>query len=187
MENRKINVLVITKSSWSDTNALGNTLSNFFSNWNGFSFNNIYFQEEIADNGVCNNYLQFSEGQLVRKITKNVEFGLQYYCLELKESLQLFEGACSRSYQRPVKHAVFLPLYLAVFPCIAACRDCGGNSPALVIEGTTVPEHDVYPADGGADVRGIVYVAAGLGYLPSLYMATEAETRTGHNSNRNQQ
>ena len=40
---------------------------------------------------------------------------------------------------------------------------------------------------GGADVWGIVYVAAGLGYLPSLYMATEAETRTGHNSNRNQQ
>lgn len=77
--------------------------------------------------------------------------------------------------------------YTAVFPCIAACRDCGGNSPALVIEGTIVPEHDVYPADGGADVWGIVYVAAGLGYLPSLYMATEAETRTGHNSNRNQQ
>lgn len=78
MENRKINVLVITKSSWSDTNALGNTLSNFFSNWNRFSFNNIYFQEEIADNRVCDNYLQFSEGQLVRKITKNEEFGLEY-------------------------------------------------------------------------------------------------------------
>lgn len=78
MENRKINVLVITKSSWSDTNALGNTLSNFFSNWKGFSFNNIYFQEEIADNRVCDNYLQFSEGQLVRKITKNEEFGLEY-------------------------------------------------------------------------------------------------------------
>src|SRR5690554_4946083 len=78
MENKKINVLVISKSSWSDTNALGNTLTNFFNNWNGFAFNNIYFQEEIADNGVCDNYLQFSERQLVRKITKNAEFGLEY-------------------------------------------------------------------------------------------------------------
>lgn len=85
MKNKKINVLVITKSSWSDTNALGNTLSNFFNNWNGFSFNNIYFQEEIADNKVCDNYLQFTEGQLSRKIFRNAEFGFEYSKDQIKE------------------------------------------------------------------------------------------------------
>lgn len=76
--NRNINVLVITKSPWSDTNALGNTYSNFFSHWDNYNFTNLYLREELPDNKVCNKFYNITEKSILKNILRPWKIGKEF-------------------------------------------------------------------------------------------------------------
>ena len=71
----KINILVITKSPWNNTNTVGNTLSNLFRGWDGAEFYNIYLREEVPNNDVCNNYYRITEKQLMKHFIQPSKIG----------------------------------------------------------------------------------------------------------------
>jgi len=76
--NREINVLVITQSPWSDTNALGNTYSNFFSHWDNYNFANLYLREELPDNKVCNKFYNITEKSILKNILRPWKIGKEF-------------------------------------------------------------------------------------------------------------
>lgn len=59
-------ILVITRNAWDDTNAIGNTLSNFFQNINEIEFAAIYFRSASPNNTLCDYYFQISETEVLR-------------------------------------------------------------------------------------------------------------------------
>lgn len=60
-------VLIITRNAWDDTNAIGNTLSNFFSGIEDVEFASIYFRESLPNNRLCKNYYKVSEIEVIKK------------------------------------------------------------------------------------------------------------------------
>lgn len=72
-------VLVITRNAWDDTNAIGNTLTNFFDGIDDIEFAAIYFRNSMPDNYLCKNYYQTSEIELIRKWFSPGKIGRQFY------------------------------------------------------------------------------------------------------------
>ncbi len=60
-------ILVITRNAWDDTNAIGNTLSNFFGGIDDLEFANIYFRSARPSNKLCRRYYRTSELEIVKK------------------------------------------------------------------------------------------------------------------------
>lgn len=60
-------VLVITRNAWDDTNATGNTLSNFFMGLKNVEFASLYFRASKPDNKLCKNYFHVTEVDVVKK------------------------------------------------------------------------------------------------------------------------
>lgn len=59
-------ILVITRNAWDDTNAIGNTLSNFFGNLDGVEFANIYFRSSHPNNDICKLYYRVTEKDILK-------------------------------------------------------------------------------------------------------------------------
>lgn len=66
MGEPNMRILVITRNAWDDTNAIGNTLSNFFSNIDDVEFAAIYFRSAMPNNKLCSNYYNTSEFDIIR-------------------------------------------------------------------------------------------------------------------------
>ncbi len=64
----KPKVLVISRSSWDDTNNTGNTLSNIFQNWESTSIANLYCRDSLPNNNICENYFKITERLLIKKL-----------------------------------------------------------------------------------------------------------------------
>ncbi|MDF2522782.1 MAG: hypothetical protein K0R31_423 [Clostridiales bacterium] len=79
------NILVITKSPWGETNAFGNTLSNFFGGWNDVNFYNIYCREELPQNDVCCSYFNITERNLLKYIFSPDKIGRQFSCADINK------------------------------------------------------------------------------------------------------
>lgn len=60
-------ILVITRNAWDDTNAIGNTLSNFFTGIDGIEFASIYFRSANPNNKLCRNYYRTTETEVLKK------------------------------------------------------------------------------------------------------------------------
>ncbi len=60
-------VLVISRNAWDDTNAIGNTLSNFFSEIDDLEFAGLYFRESRPNNKLCRTYFKTSEFDVLKK------------------------------------------------------------------------------------------------------------------------
>lgn len=63
-----MNVLVITRNAWDDTNSIGNTMSNFFGELENVNTANIYFRASKPNNRVCKKYFHVTEQQLIRNL-----------------------------------------------------------------------------------------------------------------------
>jgi len=64
-----MNILTISLNAWNDTQATGNTFSNFFeSRDNDMLFSNIYCRNEPIDNHICKNYYRVTESDIVRSL-----------------------------------------------------------------------------------------------------------------------
>ncbi len=67
-------LLLITRNAWSNEISTGNTMSNFFADWQG-EIANIFCRDEKIQNTICRQYFQITEGQLVQNILHKKETG----------------------------------------------------------------------------------------------------------------
>ena len=72
-------ILVISRNAWDDTNAIGNTISNFFSNIDDIEFASIYFRSASPNNTLCNHYYRTSEAEVVKKWISKEKIGKEFY------------------------------------------------------------------------------------------------------------
>lgn len=63
-----VNILVITRSSWRNDNNVGNSMSNFFSNWANCKFYNLSFRDAPSDNEICEKSFHLSDAQLISNL-----------------------------------------------------------------------------------------------------------------------
>ncbi len=63
--DQMLNVLILTRSVWDDTNSLGNTMSNFWSSYDSDRIANLYCRQALPNNKVCFNYFTISEKFIV--------------------------------------------------------------------------------------------------------------------------
>lgn len=61
-------ILVLTRSSWNDTNSTGNTMSNIFAGYDPEKIANIYCRSAKPDNSVCKYYYSISEKDLLKSV-----------------------------------------------------------------------------------------------------------------------
>lgn len=60
-------ILVISRNAWDNTNAIGNTLSNFFEGIDDLEFASVYFREANPANGLCTRYYRVTETEVLKK------------------------------------------------------------------------------------------------------------------------
>lgn len=60
-------VLVISRNAWDNTNAIGNTLSNFFDGIDDLEFASVYFREANPANDLCVRYYRVTETEVLKK------------------------------------------------------------------------------------------------------------------------
>ena len=79
-------ILVITRNAWDDSNAAGNTLSNFFRGLEDAEFANIYFRNSEPHNKICSRYYQTSESDVIRNWFSPARIGGQKTVLPSESS-----------------------------------------------------------------------------------------------------
>lgn len=71
-------ILVITRNAWSDTNSIGNTLSNFFAGIEDVEFANIYFRSANPSNKLCQKYYRITETEVLKKWVSPKKIGKRF-------------------------------------------------------------------------------------------------------------
>lgn len=71
-------LLIISRDAWNTTNNTGNTLSNFFSQWDKEKIANIFCRAEMPKNDICEKYYQITELDLLKNIFKKTKVGRSY-------------------------------------------------------------------------------------------------------------
>lgn len=61
-------ILVASINAWDDTNSLGNTVSNFFGDWEDAQFMNLYFRESAPGNNICKKYFRVSDKMMLKAL-----------------------------------------------------------------------------------------------------------------------
>lgn len=73
-----MNVMVLSANAWDDANSVGNTMSNFFSDWDNAHFSSIYFREAQPNNYVCSRYYRISDKMLAKNILSPHRIGYEF-------------------------------------------------------------------------------------------------------------
>lgn len=68
-------VLAITRSSWDNSNNVGNTLTNLFGNIKNIELANLYFRSDVPKVSPCQRFFQIRESDLLGSIFHNKECG----------------------------------------------------------------------------------------------------------------
>lgn len=63
-------ILLISRSSWSNSNSIGNTFSSIFKGWDENCISNIYCRSNFPENEICKKYFSISDGRLLKSIYK---------------------------------------------------------------------------------------------------------------------
>jgi len=64
--DRKIRVLVVAAEAWRGDDSGGNTLNNFFEGMQGVEFAQIYCDDRMPQNNVCNRYFQIPQSDVIK-------------------------------------------------------------------------------------------------------------------------
>lgn len=72
-------ILVISRNAWDDTNAIGNTISNFFKDIDDIEFASIYFRSASPNNTLCNHYYRTSEAEVLKKWFAKEKIGKEFF------------------------------------------------------------------------------------------------------------
>ena len=78
-------ILVISRNAWDDTNAIGNTLSNFFKGIENVEFASVYFRSSKPANNMCKTYYHTTEIEVIKKWFSSARIGKQFKLSELQE------------------------------------------------------------------------------------------------------
>lgn len=73
-----MNILIVTRASWDDRIASGNTLSNFFEDWEDVKFYCIYAREAMPQNRVCEEYYSISPINIIKKLFTPKNIGRRF-------------------------------------------------------------------------------------------------------------
>lgn len=61
-------ILIVSDSAWDDRISFGNTISNWFDNWDNAVFYSIYGRDSLPQNHICNNYYRVSPLSLLKNL-----------------------------------------------------------------------------------------------------------------------
>jgi len=61
-----VKILAISNAPWDDRNSVGNTQSNWFSDWPDTKISSVYTREAMPDNKCCQSYFQVTIGDIAR-------------------------------------------------------------------------------------------------------------------------
>lgn len=73
--DRKIRVLLVVAEAWRGDDSGGNTLNNFFEGMDGVEFAQIYCDERMPLNNVCNLYFQIPQSEVIRSVFTHKKIG----------------------------------------------------------------------------------------------------------------
>lgn len=85
-------ILVISRNAWDDTNAIGNTLSNFFAGIDNVEFASIYFRSAKPNNALCRRYYHTSEMEVLKNWFAPGNIGKQFLVDETEKSVDHVAG-----------------------------------------------------------------------------------------------
>lgn len=94
-------ILVFQQAAWEETNAVGNTLSNWFGGWNEDQFANFYTRKQVPDNDIVSHYYSISAADIVKEVFKKKKHS--FYAAEIaerKDSIELEHGGEQKSIDR---------------------------------------------------------------------------------------
>lgn len=83
ISKQKLNILIISTTQWSDAVAMGNTLSNFFGDWNDANFSSLYLRVGLPQNTVCSEYYNITEKQILKNLLKPNNIGQRFTAEQL--------------------------------------------------------------------------------------------------------
>ncbi len=73
-------ILVVSNIEWSDNNAFGNTISNWFSNIPNVEFASIYRRSTLPNNTICSKYYSITPITIIRNYFSSEKIGCQFEC-----------------------------------------------------------------------------------------------------------
>ncbi len=65
-----MNILLFSQNAWDETNAFGNTVSNFFEGWDQDTFSHFYIRRQVPVNTVADHYYCLPVGTVIQKLTR---------------------------------------------------------------------------------------------------------------------
>ncbi len=63
-----MNILLFSQNAWDETNAFGNTVSNFFEGWDQDTFSHFYIRRQVPVNTVADHYYCLPVGTVLKKL-----------------------------------------------------------------------------------------------------------------------
>ena len=79
MKDRNLNVLIITRSEWDESNSSGNTMSNLWGSYNVNNLANLYCRGTLPNNRVCKKYFSISDKDIIKStLFMNIKPGKQF-------------------------------------------------------------------------------------------------------------
>lgn len=63
-----MNIFLFSQNAWDETNAFGNTVSNFFEGWDQDTFSHFYIRQQVPVNTVADNYYCLPVGTVIKKL-----------------------------------------------------------------------------------------------------------------------
>ena len=82
--NKQTKVLIVSNIEWSDQNAFGNSISNWFNNLNNIEFASLYTRNSLPNNKVCSKYYRISLLSIIKNVFSHQRIG-EYFQLSNKE------------------------------------------------------------------------------------------------------
>ncbi|MDO9152778.1 MAG: hypothetical protein Q7U47_03565 [Paludibacter sp.] len=82
-ENKYPSLLVISINAWSDSNSVGNTISNQFGGWDKSKLSNLYLRNEEIDNDRCSVYFRICDKDVIKSLFTGKDLGVE---LQYKEN-----------------------------------------------------------------------------------------------------
>ena len=80
-----MHILVITNIEWSDENAFGNTISNWFEGTENIRFSCIYQRNDLPNNNVCHRYYRITPFSILRNFFSKEKIGIEFSYNKSKE------------------------------------------------------------------------------------------------------
>ena len=71
-------ILIGSINAWHNSNAIGNTLSNWFDSQENMVFSNLYSRSEMPSNNVCTDYFRITETQMLKNLFSKEKNGYHF-------------------------------------------------------------------------------------------------------------